>query len=244
MISSLIYSLTEQEINELMGVIKDIAADTTDEKWDISKFLSVEQVDSFLNENPLLDMAFYNVTKEDEQKQLKKIRKEYDGTRIMVLSDNKTSPMQYMQPSIKAQSLLLRPYSKEIAKRTILEFVKEYLESIYEGNSKENKALVVDSREGKISIPYNKIFYIEALDKKIFISTGVEEYGFYSTLDKIEEELPDNFKRCHRSFIVNTDKIVKIAVSKGTIGLIDGYEVPLSRSYKPKMKEVTLCIRE
>ena len=63
-----------------------------------------------------------------------------------------------------------------------------------------------------------------------------EEYGFYLTMDRLAEELPEQFLRCHRSFIVNSRKIRKIMLSQNLIGLEDGFDIPLSRSYKAVLK--------
>lgn len=115
-------------------------------------------------------------------------------------------------------------------------FFCEYIRDAFGDRRDQGASLLLESREEKISIPLERIYYIEAMEKKVYVCTGAEEYGYYSTLDKLENDLPDNFVRCHRSFIVNTDKIKKVALSKNTIYLAEEYEVPLSRSYKAKLK--------
>ena len=58
----------------------------------------------------------------------------------------------------------------------------------------------------------------------------------FSTQDNLSEKLPEQFVRCHRGFIVNKHKIKKVALSQNLIFLTDGYDVPLSRSYKSVVK--------
>ena len=96
---------------------------------------------------------------------------------------------------------------------------------------------VVETEDGKDRIPYSDIIYFESREKKIFCCTRYREYGFYGTLEKLEQELPDHFKRCHRGYILNTAWIRKVALSENTIYLRDDYAIPVSRSYKSIMKE-------
>lgn len=65
---------------------------------------------------------------------------------------------------------------------------------------------------------------------------GNEEFGFYHTIDGLEKELPEQFVRCHRGFIVNSTKIRKVALPQNLLYLTDDFEVPVSRSYKAEVK--------
>ena len=99
------------------------------------------------------------------------------------------------------------------------------------------ESFVIETREGKQYIPLNQIYYIEAREKKIFIRTKQEEYGFYDTIENMEKKLPENFLRCHRSYIVNMSKVTAVKVSQSLIEVQDNLQVPLSRSYKRAVKE-------
>ena len=70
-----------------------------------------------------------------------------------------------------------------------------------------------------------------------FLNTGMEEYGFNDTLDRLETELEEGFIRCHRSFLVNKTMIESVWLSQNRQMLEDDIEIPLSRSYKPLIKE-------
>ena len=63
------------------------------------------------------------------------------------------------------------------------------------------------------------------------------EYPFYDTLDQLEERLSEKFLRCHRSYLVNKMRISKVYLSRNTLVLDEGEEIPLSRSYKPQVKQ-------
>ncbi|MDO5551103.1 MAG: LytTR family DNA-binding domain-containing protein, partial [Lachnospiraceae bacterium] len=64
-----------------------------------------------------------------------------------------------------------------------------------------------------------------------------EEFGFYETIENMEKQLPEFFCRCHRSYIVNMQKVKAVKPSLNVIELQDGITVPLSRSYKKTIKE-------
>lgn len=62
-----------------------------------------------------------------------------------------------------------------------------------------------------IKINFNSVNIIEAKGDYIHIKTEVKNYIVHSTLKKIEDKLPkDIFLKVHRSFIINTNKIIDI----------------------------------
>lgn len=71
----------------------------------------------------------------------------------------------------------------------------------------------------------------------MYLNTDTEEYAFYDTLDELTKRLSDGFIRCHRSFLVNKNKIEKVFLSQNRLVLEEDFEIPLSRSYKPALKE-------
>lgn len=89
----------------------------------------------------------------------------------------------------------------------------------------------IDRRLIKISIPSVKI--VEAKGDYISIKTDEKNYTVHSTLKKIEEKLPNNlFLKVHRSFIINTQKIIDIEDNSVLIGKD---VIPVSRANKPEL---------
>ncbi|MBQ0028679.1 MAG: LytTR family transcriptional regulator DNA-binding domain-containing protein [Lachnospiraceae bacterium] len=236
MVTSVTYNKIEKEVSQLNKMVRDLAARLTDEQWMYQILNNQKAVKEFVEDTPLIDVLFYDVTGEGDIELLEKLRESYRSTHIMLLADCKISPMKYMKPGIQAQSLLLRPWSNEQASESVTDFITEYVKAAFGEKRDESATMLVESRDGKVNVPYDQIFYFEAMEKKVYVCTGADEYGFYGTLESLEESLPEGFLRCHRSFIVNSDKITKVALSQSTIYLKDGYEVPLSRSYKPTFK--------
>lgn len=237
MVSMVTYDEDRAELEELKDVIRELAAKLSEDKWNIEQISGLLQLRAYLENLPLLDMLLYDVTRHEALTFLRQIRREYRTAGLLILADTKTSPMAYMRPDIQASSLLLRPWTKEQLLEVLEEFIREYLQTVHKEQSTREQMYVIDTKEGKISIPYDRIYYFEAREKKIYVCAGKEEFGFYHTIDKLAEELPEQFIRCHRGFIVNTVKIRKIMLARNIICLADDYEVPLSRSYKADLKE-------
>ncbi len=95
----------------------------------------------------------------------------------------------------------------------------------------------IDRRLIKIDIP--SIYLIEAKGDYILIKTEDKNYTVHSTLKKIEDKLPDHlFLKVHRSFVINTKKIIDI---EDNSVLIKKDVIPVSRSNRPElMKRLNL----
>lgn len=234
MISMVSLDGKEKEIRPLEVNIRDMAALLTDDKWNLSFYNSIADFEKAIEEHPLIDMSCYDIAIEGAVDTLMNFRKNYDQTSLLLIADPTISPLVYLKPGIRPDSLLMRPLTKEAVRMVLKDFISSYVAK--QNSEGPVKSFVIDSKEGKITIPHNDIYYFEAREKKLFVRTLNDEFGFYDTLDTVEEALPDSFIRCHRSFVVNSDKIRKIMLSQNVMELIDDFEVPLSRSYKPLFK--------
>jgi len=86
-------------------------------------------------------------------------------------------------------------------------------------------------------LPSDKVLYFESLEKKIYIHTRNQRFGYYDSLNDIERRYDALFVRCHKSYLVNKKKIMSVQFSKMTITLDTGIEIPISRTYRPNIKE-------
>ena len=227
---------SKKEENDLMKeAVREQAALRTDEMWKFHMFEQIPKAEEFLAEVPLLDIISWDVTMKDSVPSLEKIRRDYRQSYLMVVADGSISPMVYLRPGIMPSSLLLKPVSRENLVMVVNEMMDAFTEKF---DSKDvPESFVIENREGKQYNPLNQIYYIEAREKKIFIRTKQEEYGFYDTIENMEKKLPENFLRCHRSYIVNMSKVTAVKVSQSLIEVQDNLQVPLSRSYKRAVKE-------
>ena len=234
MISMLIYDRMKKELERLKEAAKNQAAYLSEEYWNIMLAQTLKEVREHGENISLLNTACMDITGEGDLIYVEEMRRLYQEMFLMIIADTSISPTKYVKPGIMPSSLLLRPFEEQELSRVMREFIESYLERFETGDG----SFVVESKDGKIHIPYDKIYYFEAREKKLYIQTDREEYGFYGTIDKLGEELPQHFMRCHRSFIVNIRKIEKVMLSQNIIYLSEGRDVPLSRSYKAALKEL------
>lgn len=90
-----------------------------------------------------------------------------------------------------------------------------------------------------IKIEMTSVNIVEARGDYIHIKTEGKNYVVHSTLKKIEEKLPKHlFLKVHRSFIINTNKIIDI---EDNSVLIAKDVIPVSRANRPElMKRLNL----
>lgn len=234
MISMMVYDSRSEERELMQHTIRQAAAHLTEEKLELAYFERMEQMSVFLKESPLLDMACYDVSAKGSIDLLERIRRQYKETLLLLIAEPSMSPMEYIRPSILASSLLLRPITGDRLMDNLSELWEQYQEK---NSGEEEESLVIETREGKTFVPFSKIYYFEAREKKIYLRLKKQELTFYDTLEHLAERLPESFVRCHRSFIVSRNRIRRVMLSKNLIVLEQGMEIPLSRSYKPAFKE-------
>ena len=234
MVSIVTFDGKEKELLPLKSIMKDVAAIVSDDYWSFNFFTSLKEFNEYIEGQPLIDIGCYDIAIDGAMESLHAFRSVYDSSLLVLIVDADISPLVYLKPGIRPDSLLMRPLSGRPVREALHELFSLHSNEIDKNDG--TKSYVIDSRDGKTSIPYSSIYYIEAREKKVFIRTLNDEYGFYDTIERIQESLPDSFSRCHRSFIVNKDKIEKVLLSQNLLELVDGFDVPLSRSFKPDFK--------
>jgi DNA-binding LytR/AlgR family response regulator len=235
MVSMMIFNSRKNEGEAILKMVRQMAARLTEEKWEIENFSKEEEITAYLKDSPLMDMTCYDVAPKGSIDYLEKIRRQYRESLLLLVAEPTMSPMEYIRPTILASSLLLRPIRAEQLEQSLSSLIGQYMER-YSGG--EEESLAVETREGTTYIPFSKIYYFEAREKKIYIRMKKQELSFYDTIEQLAERLPEHFARCHRSFIVNRSRIRKVMLSQNLMELEDGMMVPLSRSYKPDFKEL------
>lgn len=234
MIVMLISETSEKEASALYRVAKDKAAIYTEEKWEWIYCNSSEKLNAELEAETAVDMYCLDITMKNAIDIIIGLRKNTPDAYMILIADTSISPLVYMRPSIHAESLMLRPLTMNQIQSVLDEAVSQMAVRLNQGS--EN-VFLVECRGEKSRFYYHQIAYFEAREKKVFLNTGDEEYGFSDTLDRLNEELDDMFIRVHRSFLVNKNKIRNIYLSQNRMVLEDDIEIPLARSYKPAIKE-------
>lgn len=124
--------------------------------------------------------------------------------------------------SVKVYDYLFKPINREIIESLVSRLKQDYLKD-------QNVFLRLSKCK---SIQLNSIIYIERIGNKSHIITSTNENVTIKSLDKLLDELPTNFKRCHRSFIINIDKVVDIDSRKGIVTLLENKSCPINNYFK------------
>ena len=96
--------------------------------------------------------------------------------------------------------------------------------------SREQKSIVVTSKQCLVKILISSIYFIEVQNHKLYIHTNSETYETWASLSSIESELPQEmFSRINSGVTVNLNHV--LSVNNDSVILPCG-ELPLSRRRK------------
>lgn len=229
-----IFGKNSVENDYLKAVSKEKIAYFSDELWEIVVHEEIDSFKEYVLQEPLIQIAYIDITVNGALEVAELLRKRNKDVVILLIADTTISPLVYIRPSIMAAALLLRPIKKNVAMEQITEIVRLFSHTAMDLEG----YFSLEYKGEKINVPYDKILYFEARDKKVYLGMENKEYVFYKTIAALEEELPAYFCKCHRSIIVNTQKINKISWESDTVELETGVLFPVSRRCKKNLREM------
>ena len=98
------------------------------------------------------------------------------------------------------------------------------------------KTFTIHSHGRKQKIRFSAIRYMESLGRKMLLYTDDGSFETYMTVREAISKLPPQFIQCHRSYIINSDKIEKY--STDGVLLVGMMHVPISRSFQKKLRKI------
>lgn len=90
----------------------------------------------------------------------------------------------------------------------------------------------------KIVIKVDDILYIKRDGMKLIYHTNKRDYETYSSFNKIQDNLPSSFIRCHKSYIVNITNVSNIKPNKNIIIFSNNDFCAIGPKYKKTLMEV------
>lgn len=198
-------SANELEISEFCRGEELLAACEAGTDWDIV----------------FLDIEMDGMTGIETGKRLRKLQR--DAIVIFV-----TSYVSYVSDAFRqdAFQFLLKPVSED-------DFRKDFERAIRLWRNRHRRYMVT-WRNTSNMLEYRSILYLEAYHRHVFVHTDSESYECVGKLqDEYKKLKPFGFSQCHQGFIVNMSRVVYI--SKTTVRLDNGHEVPVSRRHYPGM---------
>lgn len=124
-----------------------------------------------------------------------------------------------------------------IAKPITFERFQETILRLYEDIS-ENNSKYIRLDNNRTIIPEDSIKYIQKDGMKVVFTTDTRTYEIYNSFNKVQQILPKQFIRCHKSYIVNLDKINDIDFSNNIISFNNNEICYIGPKYKNNFKEV------
>lgn len=237
MISVFSYNKDQEEQNIVEKGCRRETARRTEEKLAFTKAMSLKEIPLESAGEKLTDIIFYEVCSKADVESLRRFRPKEPGAMLMLLASASVSPVQYLKPGISPDMLLLKPFDQKMFDTANKELFDAFLSRLSIPDETEN--FVLNTRDGKTLIPYSKIIYFEASNKKINLRVGNQEYDFYGSIENLVNVVPEYFVRCHRAYLVNRKKIRTVRLSEGLIEMEGGISVVLSRTYKQYFKTLT-----
>ena len=136
---------------------------------------------------------------------------------------------------MRPAGILLSPFDEDGMLASLDRVLRDYT-ALYAEESRESYMTVTSGKTLR-RIAYRDIEYFEAQDKLLNICTRRYVASVRASLNAVEEELPSQFIRCHRSYIVNRAWIERLDIPAMTLYLTSGEKLPISRSCKGALRE-------
>ena len=124
-----------------------------------------------------------------------------------------------------------------IAKPITVSRLEETVIRLFEDvNGLPKRYIKIDSKNTMID--ESVIEYIKRDGMKLVFHSHNKEYEAYSSFNKIQNNLPENFIRCHKSFIVNINLIKDVDPVINKISFSDNLSCDIGPKYKKDFMEV------
>ena len=191
-----------KEILELIFLKHDFDASVVYYSSDTNNlldFLSNNQIDVLF-----LDIDFHS--KHNGIDIAKTIRKNNKDMYIIFL----TAHFEFIVSAFECKTFdfIQKPFSQSKLENTIVRLFNDFNSS--------NASFIKLNNSRKL-INQNLVNYIQKRGMRTIYSTNNGEFDSYGSFTKIENSLPSNFIRCHKSFIVNIENISSVDLNNNTI---------------------------
>ncbi len=228
------FVLCDDNANVLTKLEKMLEAIFISKNFDAQIVLSTTQPDEFINfiKNHNVNVIFLDIDLKSKISGLDladMIRKKDKNVYIIFT----TGHLEYglMAYKYKTFDYIPKPFTKERLEDTLVRLFEDI-----SGN--ETKFVRLDNN--KTIIKQDSIQYIQKEGMKVIFHTDTRNYETYNSFKKILPQLPEQFIQCHKSYIVNTQKITDIDISNNTIFLGNNEKAKcfIGPKYKNKFMEV------
>ena len=142
-----------------------------------------------------------------------------------------TGHLEYIMMAYKYKTFdyLPKPFTFEKIEETVIRLFNDI-------TNNSNKYLKLVSKN--MLINEDDIYYIKKDGMRAIFISPYQTYEIYNSFSKIQNSLPPNFIRCHKSYIVNINKISDIRININKIYFKDNISCSIGPKYKNNLLEV------
>lgn len=197
---------------------------------------NVNNVLDYINSNIEKTFYFLDVKMEDEQSGIdiaKTIRrKDWLSTIVFISSYAEKSTLTY-EYKLEAMDYIIKGCNNLVDKVEECLLLSESRQA-----QTRSECIYIETKCSKTNIRFDDIYYFETSKSShiitVYCTNG--QYEFYKNLKDIIVELDDSFCLCHKSYIVNTNKIKSVNLKAKTLFLEDDLQCPVSKLYYEDLK--------
>lgn len=157
----------------------------------------------------------------------KEIRKNNKNSYIIFT----TAHLEYAMLAYKVKTFdyIAKPINFDRLEETIIRLFEDV-------DTAPKKYIKIDSKNTLVDEA--EVQYIKRDSMKLVYHTSSRDYSAYSSFNKIQDTLPKNYIRCHKSYIANINQIKDVEPVSGTITFKNGDTCSLGPTYKSILMEV------
>lgn len=225
----------EDVLEERKIIVHYIEAAILMQEYDMNVILAsskAQEVIECLKKSKNTGIYFLDINLEDGKSGLvlaEEIR-EYDprGFIVFITAHSEMALMTF-QYKVEAMDFILKDQPEHVQRR-----INECLENAnkkYMNNRRgEEKTVTVTKGGKKLTLRQDDIIFFEtsANEHKLFVHTLNKSIEFFGKMKDIENQVGDDFVRCHRAYLVNKKNIKEVDYIKKVIIMKNGAECPIS----------------
>jgi DNA-binding LytR/AlgR family response regulator len=142
-----------------------------------------------------------------------------------------TAHLEYAMMAYKFKTFdyIAKPITSDRLEETIIRLFEDI-------NGTTKKYIKIDNK--KTIINSSEVLFIKRDGMKLIFHTKTRDYETYSSFNKIQETLPSNFVRTHKSSIVNIHNIVNVDAIANIVTFSDGTYCDIGPKFKDYLLEV------
>lgn len=132
---------------------------------------------------------------------------------------------------------LLKPVSLPRFVKSINKAQKRFNDAAQVSGETTDEIFIKKKNSTLVRLNYSDIIYVEALENYVIVATFDERFTIHFTMKAIANKLPENkFKRVHRSYIINVNKIDMIEDNTVVMQEKSGSKIiPIGKSYRDNL---------